>query len=245
VGTMLVIFSFLFSFAHADIKQLEPHIHSLMSGEGDVAKARTTLNANEDLDVILAQALGKGGRDESLALEAIRLLPRLSLVDNLLKKISGMDPKDRMAQARFVALASMVETTEGDNILQGLQKEVSLSAKFPTPLRIALLSAMSLKNSSPSVKVLQELMEESSYELRMKAMAVAESGIKQDPKAYEDFLKKALSVSPYTVRIQAVDYITRLPLEEKGKFRKEIRHCSGHDTHPEVKKLCNDLSLTL
>lgn len=239
---VFITFSLFCSLAWGEEFNWQRPVETLISGEGDTIAARKALSGHAELDVKLTKALEKGGVDEQLALSAIRLLPRPSMVDYLLTKLNQMDIRDNKTQAYFVTLASMSGGTYGDKILKELARKVDVTSSQVSPaIRIALLSGMSLKQTAPSADVLQKLLDDSSFELRMKAMEVSEFGIAQNPAAHKEFLMKGLIVGPYPVRLKAADAIARLPIDLRRQFKEAVGTCKKSDQNSVVKKACSEV----
>lgn len=237
-----LIFSILFSanlFA-ADWKVAADELLS-QSGKEEVAKAK--LESIKELDTQLKAALDKQGRDEFLALNTIRKMPRLSMIDTLIAKAEKMDVHDQRTAHYLVTLLSMSSTSRGADIMKFASKKIDLtSAKISASLRIALLSAMYSRNEQPSMTTMNELLDDVSYELRLKTMDVALAKIEKEPSVYEPFLKKALHVSPYPVRLKALDQIKLFPKNVQTRFKQDIENCAKTDQDESVRESCKSFS---
>lgn len=237
-----IIFSFILSASYVFASEWKTFSRDLISDRAKEVEARKKLQAIKDLDKELAEALEKGGMDEKLALVAIRKLPHLSMVDVLLNKIEKMDVHEPETESYIVTLLSMVETSKGNEILDKVSKKVDLtSARISSALRISLLSAMSIKGRLPSVSTLTELLEDPSFDMRLKALEVASEEVEKSPKTYETFLKKALSVSPYPVRLKALEEIEKMPKTGRLTYKDIIEKCSKEDQNDVVKETCRNI----
>lgn len=232
-----LIFSLLFSYS-VFASDWQTPAHELMSQSGQEDSARTKLEGIKDLDNELKKALDKGGKDEQLALNTIRKMPRLSMVDTLVAKAEKMDVHESRTASYLVTLLSLNSTSKGDEIMKFAQKKIDItSVKISASLRIALLSSMYSRNEQPSLKTMTELLDDVSYELRLKTMDVALSEVK-DPKSYEPFLKKALTVSPFPVRLKALEQIKLFPKDMQARFKNDIESCSKNDPDETVRESC-------
>lgn len=210
----------------------------LMSQSATETTARAKLESMKELDADLKAALDAGGRDEQLALNTIRKMPRLSMVDTLISKSEKMNVLDSRTASYLVTLLSLNSTSKGDEIMKFASKKIDItSPKISASLRIALLSAMYSRNEQPSLKTMTELLDDVSYELRMKTMDVALSSVK-DAKSYEPFLKKALHVSPFPVRLKALEQIKLFPKDVQVNYKSDIESCSKSDPDETVRESC-------
>jgi hypothetical protein len=237
---MLVIYSFILSISiQAASLDWQKQVDTIMSGEGDVSSARQILNSMRDLDATLNKALDRGGQDERQALAAIRLLPKTSMVDELLKRLNSMEISSQRAQVYFVTLASMMDSDRGDKIVKALTQKIDLTSQGISPsLRIALLSGMSLRGESHDPKILSKMLDDPSYDLRLKVMEISQESVQKDPEGHREFLGKALTMSPYPVRLKAVDAIAGLPFKIRRNYRLEVLKCAKTDANDLVKKTC-------
>lgn len=210
----------------------------LMSQSGKDEAATKKLESIKDLDAALTKALDAGGRDEQLALNTIRKMPRLSMVSTLISKSEKMDILESRTASYLVALLSLSSTSKGDEIMKFATKKIDMtSPKISASLRIALLSAMYLRSEQPSLKTMTELLDDVSYELRMKTMDVALASVK-DARSYEPFLKKALHVSPFPVRLKALEQIKLFPKDLQSHYKSDIESCSKSDPDETVRESC-------
>lgn len=235
-----IVFSLLVSLNIFAATDWRISAEGLLSQQGTEEASRKSLEQVKDLDASLIKALEKEGRDEMLALGTIRKLPRLSLVDHLIKKTETMDVHQERTAHYYVSLLSMVNTTEGDKILDHASKKIDLtSAKISSSLRIALLSAMNIKEKLPPLKTMETLLEDTSYEIRLKVIDMAYHAIEKNPSQYQSFLKKSLTLSPYSLRLKALEQIKVLPPEEKARYKEAIVNCSKSDQNEIVKESCS------
>lgn len=215
----------------------------LLSQNGNEESAKAKLESIKDLDIELKKALDKPGREEQLALNTIRSMPRLSMVDTVIAKADKMDVHDQKCALYLVTLLALNGTARGSDIMKFASKKIDItSPKVSASLRIALLSAMYSRNEQPSMKTMNELLDDVSYELRLKVMDVALSKIDQGPSAYESFLKKALHVSPYPVRLKALDQIKLFPKNVQVRYKQDIESCAKTDQDETVRESCKSFS---
>lgn len=237
-----LIFSILFSlnlFA-SDWKVVADELLS-QSDKEEAAKAK--LEAIKDLDSQLKAALEKQGRDEFLALNTIRKMPRLSMIDTLISRAEKMDVHDQRTAHYLVTLLSMSHTSRGADIIKFASKKIDLTeARISASLRIALLSAMYSRNEQPSMTTMNELLDDVSYELRLKAMDVALAKMDKEPSVYEPFLKKALHTKPYPIRLKALDQIKLFPKNVQVRFKQDIENCAKSDQDESVRESCKTFS---
>jgi hypothetical protein len=233
-----IIFSILISISSFASDWKTP-AEELLGEEGKEEVAIAKLSSLKDLDSELKKALEKEGRDEQLALNTIRKMPRLSLVDTLIAKTEKMDVHEQRTAHYLVTLLALNGTSRGADIMKFASKKIDLTAaKISASLRIALLSAMYSRNEQPSIKTMTELLDDVSYEMRLKAMDVALSSSVKDPSAYESFLKKGLHVSPYPVRLKALDQIKLFPKEVQARYKEDIEMCAKTDQDETVRENC-------
>jgi hypothetical protein len=233
-----LIFSILISASafSADWKSLGSE---LISQSGSEESTIIKLNSIKDLDDSLKKAIESHGRDEQLALQVIRKMPRLSMVDYLISKAEKMDIRDSQTAHYLVTLLSLNSTPRGADILKFASKKIDLTdVKTSASLRIALLSAMYSRNEAPSVKTMNELLEDVSYELRLKVMDLAVANAEKEPSTYEPILKKALTVSPFPVRLKALEQIKLYPKEVQAHYKGEIEKCAKSDQEETVRDVC-------
>lgn len=232
-----LIISTLLSFS-AIASDWKTRATELMSQSGKDEAATKKLESIKDLDAALTKALDAGGRDEQLALNTIRKMPRLSMVSTLISKSEKMDILESRTASYLVALLSLSSTSKGDEIMKFATKKIDMtSPKISASLRIALLSAMYLRSEQPSLKTMTELLDDVSYELRMKTMDVALASVK-DARSYEPFLKKALHVSPFPVRLKALEQIKLFPKDLQSHYKSDIESCSKSDPDETVRESC-------
>lgn len=211
----------------------------LLGQEGKEEAAKVKLESIKTLDADLKKALEKEGREEQLALNTIRRMPRVSMVDTLISKAEKMDIHQQRAAHYLVTLLAMTETSKSEDIFKFASKKIDLtSAKISSSLRIALLSAMYSQNKQPSLKTMNELLDDVSYEMRLKVMDVALTGVEKDPAVYETFLKKAINVSPFPVRLKALEQIKLFPKEVQARYKSVIETCSKSDPDESVRENC-------
>lgn len=235
-----IVFSLLLSFNVISATDWRVPAEGLISQQGTEEASRKNLEGIKDLDKELLKALEKEGRDEMLALSTIRKMPRLSLVDHLIKKTKDMDVHQERTAHYLVTLLSLVNTTEGDKILEHATKKIDLtSLKISSSLRIALLSAMNSKEKLPPLKTMESLLEDPSYEIRLKVIDMAYHSIEKNPGQYQSFLKKSLTQSPYSLRLKALEQIKVLPVEERTHYKEAILNCSKNDQNEIVKESCS------
>jgi len=237
-----LIFSILFSLSALAADWKIP-AEELLNQDGKEEAAKAKLESMKDLDADLKKALDKEGREEQLALNTIRKLPRLSMVDILISKAEKMDVHDQRTAHYLVTLLSLNGTARGGDIMTFATKKIDLtSARISASLRIALLSAMYSRNEQPSMKTMNDLLDDVSYELRLKTMDVALSKIEKEPAVYETFLKKALHVSPYPVRLKALDQIKLFPKDIQARYKQDIETCAKSDQDESVRENCKSFS---
>lgn len=232
-----LIISVLFSLS-ALASEWKKSAEELMDQSSAENSARQRLESMKDLDTDLKKALDAGGREEQLALNTIRKMPRLSMVDYLITKAEKMDVHESRTASYLVTLLSLNSTSKGNEIMKFATQKIDVtSQKISSSLRIALLSAMYSRNEQPSLKTMTELLDDGSYELRLKTMDVALSSVK-DPVSYEPFLKKALHVSPFPVRLKALEQIKLFPKETQAHFKTDIESCTKSDPDETVRESC-------
>jgi hypothetical protein len=238
----LIISSFSLTFAQAKSLSWEEAVDVVVTGEGDVAKARQGLISDPALDEQLRGGLAKGGRSELRALNAIRLLPRPSMVKELLGTLAKLPASEKQGQLYFVTLASMAGGEHGAEILAGLQAKVNVTSKtVPSSLRLALLSGMSLRSTAPTGGVLLQLLDDTSFEIRLKAMELATNRFKGGEKEQQEFLLKAMERSPYPLRLKALSVIGDLPAAQRQRYKSEVTKCAQSDQNQVVKEACASL----
>jgi len=238
VRLSFLIFSILFSL-NTFASDWKVAADELLSQDGKEESARAKLESMKDLDADLKKALEKQGRDEFLALNTIRAMPRLSMIDTLVAKAEKMDVYEQRTGHYLVTLLSLNNTSRGADIMAFASKKIDLtSPKISASLRIALLSAMFSRNEQPSMKTMNELLDDVSYELRLKAMDVVLSKVDKEPSYYEPFLKKALHVSPYPVRLKALDQIKLFSKDVQARYKQDIESCAKSDVDESVRETC-------
>jgi hypothetical protein len=239
VRLTFIALSFLFSlsvFAQASWIDLT---ETLMTQDGSVPEARAQLEKMPDLDQKLQAALGKGGRERKYALELIRILPRPSMVAALKKEIDSTTEHDQL----LVTLMSLSAQEKGNEILEYLGKKINLHSEMTSSsLKIAYLSTLLMKDQSPKVETLTKLLDDPSYDVRLKAMDLAEGKIGGAPESFQVFLKKAVSVSPYPVREKSFQAISQLPQGLKVKFKDAVEKCAKTDQSDDVKNVCRGIT---
>lgn len=236
-----IIFSLFFSLAHAaeNWQSLATH---LMNKDEQEEGARKKLSETQQLDESLKKALESSGEDERLALETIRRLPRPSMINELMHQMAKMKPEDDKTAYYAITLMSLIPVGDADKILTFLQTKFDLtSLKISSALRIAILTSMAEKEKVPDVKVLEKLLEDTSYEMRLKTFEVAWPYLLKDPAKYKSFLKKSLTSSPYPLRLKAVDAVASLPENIRKEYQRDIEKCSSSDENNLVKEKCSDL----
>jgi hypothetical protein len=233
VHLALIIFSVLqFAYSHAaDWKDIA---RQSMEGRAELAQLHSIKNLDQELKL----ALKSPGSDEQLALTVIRGLKRVELVEELKSQVKALDLGTSRGASYFVTLASLAETKKGSDIVNFLNQKIDLkNIRESAGLKLSLLSAMMVANQLPSENVLKIILDDPSYELRLKVMEVIEG----DAEKYNSLLSKALRTTPYPVRLKAADAIARLPKEKKQKFRSQIEACAKNDQNESVRAACKNV----
>jgi hypothetical protein len=233
VHLALIIFSLFFttSILASDWKSI---VRQSMEGKAELSQ----LESIKDLDTQLKLALKSAGPDEQLALTAIRGLRREALIDELKSQLKLLDLATPRGSSYFVTLSALADTKRGREIVGDLNKKIDLTnIRESAGLKLSLLSAMIAAETPPSEKLLNVILEDPSYELRLKVMEIIEG----EPAKYLDALTKALITTPYPVRLKAADAIARLPLSQKEKFRSQIEACAKNDQNESVRAACKNV----
>jgi hypothetical protein len=215
----------------------------LATGEGDTVRAQNTLSKMPELDKILAESLQQGGRDEYLALAVIASLERESQLPTLMDRLKS-DHLPKLTKLEYVTtLTRFSNSPRSKEIADLLRSRIPLTdGKSGSALRSAVFDYLVNSGEAPDLSLLNRLLDDSDYLMRMKAMEQIEDGFKpEQADLYLDTLKKALVISPYPVRIRAAKMAGRLSPEKLKTLRSEIRKCS-QDEQTEVRLLCSELN---
>lgn len=205
--------------------------------KADLAKER--LLTLKDLDNELSKAMKKEGPDENLALAVIRELPRLSMVDDLISALRPMNLLENRAENYVVTLSSMVNTSKGKLILKELAKKVEITdIKTSAVLRASYLDALIAKDQLPDTETLLKLLEDPSYDIRLKIGEAIDSKIKDQVMKYGPVVRKGLSTKPFPVRLKMVNIISKLKTEDRLSFKDDIQRCQRQDENAMVKEAC-------
>lgn len=233
----------LISFSYANTSDWKTHTDQLIEGGDKETAAREALKNTKDLDKTLLKALDKGAAEENYALNTIKYLPMPTLADQLLKRALKMNVLLPRTESYIVTLLSVVNGEEAVKTIKALQKKIDLkSQRISASLKLAYLSSMSDNNLVPEVHLLNHLLEDNSYEFRLKVMDTALPSIEKEPKKYESFLKKAMVSTPFPLRLRALEQIKLLSKEDQVAYRALISKCAQNDQHEAVKEACKALS---
>ncbi len=215
-----------------------------LANEAQAKEARAELLKVKNLDQELEKALGPKSLDERLALTVITKLPRPSLVPRLLELTRTMDVTEVRTGVYYLTLLSLTDGVRGKAIVDEVATRLDLTeVKVPSSLRIALLGALNQQRRLPSLEVLSAVLDDPSFELRIKVLEVIEKDVSENPERYLALLKKSLSISPFPVRLRALEMIEMLSTDQRKLFRELIQSCSEKDPSEVVKSKCRSLRI--
>ncbi len=234
-----VVFSLLFVLTNtAFAAPFQPWAVKLFSDSEESNQAKSELAKISDLDQQLKDAIASGGREQMLAFRVMGALERVKVVPWLIDRTRGLDHQSEEATLHLTALASMCETNEAENILSFLNQYIDLKdTKIPTLSRLAVLTAWDVKRAAPSLSTIDKLLSDDDTQIRQKAMEVFESYHQGDSSALVPVLKKALTLSPFPLRMRAANMAAKLNKKDRQALTKELQTCS-QDTRPEVESAC-------
>lgn len=234
-----VVFSFLFFLAStASAAPFQPWAIKLFSDSEEAIRAKTELAKMSDLDQQLQAAIVSGGREQMLAFRVMGALERVKLVPWLIERTRSLDPQSEDATLHLTALASMCETSEAEKIITFVNQYIDLKdTKIPTLSRLAVLTAWDVKRAAPPLAVIDKLLSDDDAQIRQKAMEVFESYHQGDSSDLVVVLKKALTLSPFPLRMRAANMAAKLNKTKREPLMKELHACSK-DSRPEVESAC-------
>ncbi len=213
-----------------------------LADESRGREARAQLLKVKSLDRELEKALGSGSADERLALSVIAKLPRPSLVPKLLQLTKSMDVTEVRSGVFYMTLLSLVDGVRGKEILNTVATRFDLTAvQVPSSLRITLLDAFDQQHRLPDPEVLSKLLDDPSYELRLKVMEVIPDEVRANPDRFLSLLQKAITIGPYPVRLRALEMIELFSKTKLKVFEKAILSCAQKDPSEVVKAKCLSL----
>ncbi len=234
-----VVFSLLILIANtAFAAPFQPWAIKLFSDTEESNLAKSELAKISDLDQQLQAAITSGGREQMLAFRVMGALERVKLVPWLLERTRSLDRLSEEATLHLTALASMCETSEGEKIVKFMSQYIDLKdTKTPNLSRLAVLTAWDVKRATPPLSTIEKLLGDDDAQIRQKAMEVLESYYQGDSSALVPVLKKALTLSPFPLRMRAAHMAAKLNKKDREPLTKELQTCS-QDSRPEVESAC-------
>lgn len=238
-----IIISFFASLALAGAPDWQPLARKLLSEGAESQTARQQLLSLKPLEPSLINALDAGGDEEQLALLVIRKLRLKSFINELLSRVTKYDPLlDRCAPYVLALITFTDENDPGDLIVDELLKKIPVtSAKISAALRISVVTAAINRDKILPAKELIELLEDPSYEMRIKAVEAADLASKKAPKDYLPFFKRSLFVTPFPVRLKTAEAIDGLSVEDKMLLKSDIEKCAHSDANESVRLACKSV----
>lgn len=236
--TFVAFSFFLLATSPAWAVKFQPMAMKLVSDSPDSIQAKLDLQKISDLDEQLKAAVVAGGFEQELAFRVIGSLERVQLSSWLIERTREKE-KTADETGRFVtALATLAPSSEGDRILKFLAQHFDLtSAQIPTPTRLSALTVWELRDQAPELRVLEKLISDEDAQVRMKAMELLEGTYKGEQESLIPLLKKALSGSPFPLRMRAANLTAKLSKKNRQHLLKDLEACSK-DPRPEVESAC-------
>jgi hypothetical protein len=193
-------------------------------------QAREELRKLPDLDRRLRAALQ--GPDRSLALRVIRDLRERALLGDLL----GILPQD--GQGSIHRTVSVIARPEDEaRVAAAFREEL---AKLPKNQKAAstvqILAFLGKHGIRLDQGELDRLVEDDSYEVRESVQSYIAA--RPDPATYVAELGKALTLSPYTARLSALETLGRIP--DKAAVLEQTKGCPK-DQDERVRAACTRL----
>ncbi len=238
-----LICSLLFTLAHAAETNWQSLARGLLADDTSTEMAQKKLLETKSLESDLSRGLDKGGEDEQLALLVIRKLQIKNLISGLLDRMTKLDPSQERITGLVLTLVTFtLESDPGDRITDELLKKIPItSSKISPALRLSVISAAINRDKVLAAKDLIELLEDPSYEIRMKSVDLALIGAKKNPMDYIPFFRKSLFVTPFPVRLKSAQAIGDFTLEERKSLKAEVEKCRLTDVNELVRSACRSV----
>lgn len=171
---------------------------------------------------------------KELALDVIRALKMTEFLPRLLEVTEATTPSDLKWQVVETA-TGLSEAKDEKKLTEVFSKKLE-AKKLPDATLLALLMGLQKYNYPLSEKKLLILLEHPSYEIRIASLQVAANLAKIHPK-YNLVLKKAITLSPYQLRLQAYEaYSADLTSAQLDK--NEINKSCEIEKNSDVKVMC-------
>ena len=175
---------------------------------------------------------------KELVLDVIRALKMQEFLPRLLEMTETTTPSDLKWQV--VETATGLSEVKDERKLTEIYAKKIETKKLPDATLLALLTGLQKYRYPISEKKLISLLEHSSFEIRLAAVQIAADLAKEQPK-YNLVLKKAITLSPYQLRLQA--YATYSEDTALAKLhKKEINKACQTEKNSDVKELCSKIT---
>jgi len=174
---------------------------------------------------------------KELVLDVIRALKMTEFLPRLLEVTETTQPADLKWQV--VETATGLSEAKDEKKLTEIYSKKLEAKKLPDATLLALLTGLQKYRYPISEKKLLSLLEHSSYEIRIASVQVSSDLAKKDAK-YSQVVQKAITLSPYQLRLQA--YTTYSEDTALAKLhKKEITRSCGTEKNSDVKELCSKI----
>lgn len=175
--------------------------------------------------------------DRALVLQVIRALDMKDFLPRLFEIISNSSGKELSYQV--VETANYLATEGNKKELTVLYIKKLETPKISDTAVLALLNGLKKFNYPIEHSKLISYLEHPSYEVRIAAVEMAQVLLKEK-KSYDKVFQKAITTSPYQVRMIAYsEFLTNTDL--KKSYQDDLTKACGQEQNDEVKELCKQL----
>ena len=207
-----------------------------LSGDPEVrAQGLKELNEIKNLSEQLRMSFKK---DPSLVLQVIRDLKMHDFVPRLFEIITNASAADLSSDV--ISTATYLSSEKNVKELTALYSKKLETPKISDSATLALIQGLEKYNYPIEEQKLLSLLEHPSYEIRVAAVEMASRLAKNKP-AYEKVFQKAITTSPYQVRMVAYsEYLTNTDL--KKSHQADLTKACVQEKNDQVKELCLKLN---
>lgn len=186
----------------------------------------------------LSEQLSESFKSERvLVLQVIRALEMKEFLPRLLEIISNIQDQDLSPDV--IRTATYLTTEKNKKEIISLYLKKLSSTKISTTATLALLYGLQNFEYQIEEKDLLKYLEHSSYEVRIASVEIAQSFAKKN-KAYNVIFKKAISTSPYQVRMMAYsEFLANTDLQKT--YHSELTTACSQEKNDEANVLCQKL----
>lgn len=204
------------------------------------------LQSQKNLDEQLRTALKEKNSDAPYALEVIRVLNRKTLTDDVITVFNSLDASSYAARKCIKVLIVLDSDSTSDKILKAMKSKIDFtSPRTSSTTRLLLLHAMKNKSDTPTIEQVMLLGKDDNYDLRVATFETVKNDLRIHPEKYEKYIHQSLTISPYTLRLKAIDEIAALPFSFQKKFKSDFERCSAEEKNDAVKSLCQKMKASL